>query len=170
MLSLPKFSRVTYFSAEDTPASLLANSLCWVARFLQSTDPYAKLRRHHDWRQHGVSGYPFQLEKDITFHEFFTSIGSPRDLLRVCSDDEGVFVGVAPSDDAWYLRFRCQWDENGFDIIGTFDFTLPKSMVETFRTDVLSYLQIKLQEQEEDLYFAEIGPQPGHGDWKRDTK
>jgi hypothetical protein len=149
---------------------LLSKSLCWIARFLQSVDPYAKLRMHYDWRQHGVSGYPFVMEKDITYHEFFTKIGSPRDLLRVCSDDERVFVGVAPADDAWYLRFRCEWDEDGFNLNGTMDFTLPKSMAAPFQTEVLSYLQIKLQEQDEDSYFAEIGPQPGRGDWNWDTK
>ena len=125
---------------------------------------------HYDWRQHGVVGYPFQREKEITFHEFFTSIGSPRDLLRVCSDDTNVFVGVAPSDDAWHLRFRCEWHEDGFELIGKFDFTLPKTMVEGFSSDVLPYLQISLKKQDEASYFADIGPQPGHSDWKRDTR
>ena len=160
MLALPQSSRITYYCGEDLPANVLSKTLSWIGRFLQDADPYAKLRMHYDWRQHGVSGYPFVKEKGISFHEFFTSIGSPRDLLRTSSDDEGVFVGVAPSDDVWYLRFRCVWDDDGFNVIGKFDFTLPKAMIESFRTEVLRELTITLEEKDEASYFAEIGDQP----------
>lgn len=81
-------------------------------------------------------------------------------MLRICSDDEGVFIGVTPSDNAWYLRFRCGWDDQGFNIIGKFDFTLPETLVELFRIEVLPELTIKLEAQDETSYFAQIGPQP----------
>ena len=161
MAYLPRLSRINYHCIEDLHAIVLSKSLCWTARFLQSFDPYAKLRMHYDWREHGVSGSPFQMEKAISFHDLFTSIGSPKDLLRVCSDDDRVFVGIAPSDDAWYLRFRSEWDEDGFNLIGRFDITLPKEMAKQFQSEVLPDLQIELEEQDADAFFAEIGPLPG---------
>jgi len=160
VLRLAKLSRLTYFSEEELPVQELSKSLSWIVRFLQSVDTFAELRMHQDWRQHGVSGSPFVMEKRVSFHDVFTSIGSPRDLLRVSSDDDGVFIGVAPSDNAWYLRFRCGWDDDGFNIIGKFDFTLPEALVESFRLEVLSKLTIELRKQDEVSYFAEIGPQP----------
>jgi hypothetical protein len=40
------------------------------------------------------------------------------------SGDEDVFIGVAPGDGTWYLRFYLAGDDEGFDLLGRFDITL----------------------------------------------
>jgi hypothetical protein len=150
--------QINFHSVGELPAAELSKSLCRVASFLQEIDPYSKIRKHLDLREHGVSGWPFTEWKAITFHELFESVGSPRKLLWTTCDDDGVFVGVAPGDSAWYLRFRLEWDEEGFRLVGKFDITLPKEMAEQFRKTVSETLPATLEEQDADAYFAPIGP------------
>ena len=160
MLSLPKPMRINFHSVGELPAAELSTSLCRIASYLQDVDPYAKIRKHQDWREHGVSGHPFHFEKPISFHDLFEMVGSPKHLLWAASDDERVFVGVAPDDNSWYLRFRMEWNEEGFSLIGEFDITLPKEMAEQFRKTVSGNLPAALEEQDAETYFALIGPPP----------
>jgi hypothetical protein len=77
-------------------------------------------------------------------------------LLEIVPDDDSVFVGVAPVTGRWYLRFRLEWDDEGFDLLGRFDITLPESLVEQFRTEVVRPLSLGLSEQDADSYYDSI--------------
>ena len=160
MLRRPKPTRINFHCIGELSAVVLSTSLCQIASFLQTVNPYSKLHTQQDGREHGVSGWPFTPEKPITFHDFFRTVGSPRELLWASSDDEGVFLGIAPDDNSWYLRFRVGWDEEGFNLVGRFDFTLPTEMAETFRREVLADIPAALEEQDADAYFGPIGPLP----------
>jgi hypothetical protein len=153
--------KVTYRCTEDLSADVLSQSLRRIAIFIQDLDPYAILRTHYDWRQHGVSGSPFANEKPSSIHNLFLTVGSPKELLRASSDDDRVFVGFAPDDNSWYLRFRLEWDDEGFNLVGRFDLTLPKEAVANFRTGVLPDLPAAIEELDESEYSSEVGSNPG---------
>jgi len=160
MLRLPKPLRLNFHCVEDLPAGTLSASLRLVAVFFQTVDGDTNLRCHQDWREHGVDFYPFMFEKRITFHDLFETVGSPRGLLSAASDDEGVFIGFAPDDDSWYLRYRLEWNEDGTHLIGRFDVTLTREMAQEFKTTTLRDLPVVLEEQDAEAYFASIGPLP----------
>jgi hypothetical protein len=139
--------------ADALTAKDLAKALCCVARFLQEVEPYEKLERYDDWWEH--DGLHFD-RASVDFNQLFAMINSPRALLESVPGDEHVFVGVAPVAGGWYLRFRVEWDDEGCDLLGCFDITVPESLVEQFRTEVVRTLSLDISEQDADSYYAAI--------------
>lgn len=92
----------------------------------------------------------------LDFHGFFEMVKSPRDLFAATPGDEDVFVGVSPEVRSWYLRFRVSWDDNGFELSGRFDITVPHTLAERFRTEVLGRARTGIREQDADSYFRSI--------------
>lgn len=55
----------------------------------------------------------------IDFDAFYTMVSSPRHLLESTPSDDSVFVGIAPADNAWYLRYRVEWDNGESNLTGS---------------------------------------------------
>ncbi len=148
---------INFSSPEEVPSVALARSLCRIASFLQALHPYMKLQRYWDlWEEHGEHYYKEQTD----FHGLFEIVESPRNLMYAQMDGN-VFVGIAPHDNSWYLRFQTDWDDDGFKLVGRFDITLPPETVDRFRNEVPNDLPVNLKEQDADVYFRSIGPAPG---------
>ena len=125
---------VNFAFGPDVPASALSSALCRTAAFLQNLERHgAPLHRYHDWWEHdGLHFY----DCPATFHDMFRDIESPRSLLASMPGDDHVFVGYAPADYRWYLRFYVAWDEAGQNLTGRFDMTLSHDRADEFRRDV----------------------------------
>jgi hypothetical protein len=143
----------TNFQCADVTASDLAKALSRIASFFHCLDPYEKLKRYDDWWEH--DGLHFD-RASVDFNQLFAMIKSPRALLETVPDDDFVFVGVGPFAGGWYLRFRVEWDDEGFDLRGSFDVTVPESLAQQFRTEVVRPLSLDLSEQDADSYYDSI--------------
>jgi len=105
----------------------LSVELCKVVSSLQALDPYVRLRRYDDWWEHdGLHFYRSAIE----FQNLFPLVHSPRTLLESTPDDFLVFVGIAPENGEWYLRYRVEWDDNETNLIGQFAVVFPADRVE----------------------------------------
>lgn len=83
-------------------------------------------------------------------------IETPRALTWSIKGDEYVYVGIAPPDTAWYLRFYVNWDEAEEEIEGRFDITLPEEDAKRFRESVVSEFDFSLLEQSAADYYKRI--------------
>lgn len=119
------------FWCEPMPAVRLSGLLCEVAAFLQDVDRHAAITQADDWLEH--DGLYFRKEP-VDFSTFFESIGSPRALLGATPEDEYVYCGFEDGARRWYLRFRVEWDEVGFEISGDFALTLNDVPAESFES------------------------------------
>jgi hypothetical protein len=117
----------------NLPADILSKALCKTVSFLQTIAPYVKLHRYEDWWEH--DGLHFSRGV-ITFDDLFSVVRSPRALLEAMPGDEDVFIGLAPEDSSWYLRVCLSWDDNGFNLLGRFDITLPRGLAERYKEEV----------------------------------
>ncbi len=70
--------------------------------------------------------------------------------------DDNVYIGFAPTDSSWYLRFLLDWDEEGFELIGKFDVTLQKELTERFKNEVTRDLSVNLEEEDAETYFHPV--------------
>ncbi len=153
---MPNFSKpagINFRSSKELPASVLSKTLCQTVSFLQGVQPYIKLQKYHDWWEH--DGCHFHKEQ-IDFHGLFQIVRSPRDLLQAMTTDDNVFIGIAPDDNSWYLRFYLNWDDEGLNLIGRFDITLPAKLAERFRKDMAEVQPIELAEQDTETYYRSI--------------
>src|SRR6266446_4435379 len=150
---------INFSSPDEVPSGALSRSLCRIASFLQDLHPYTKLQRYWDlWEEYGGHYYKEQID----FHGLFDIVESPRNLTYELTDGN-VFVGIAPHDNSWYLRFQMDWDYDGFQLVGRFDVTLSTEIGDRFRHQVTHDLPVKLKEQDADAYYHSnsIGPAPG---------
>ena len=155
MTAFSKPRGINFRSADEVPAPDLARTLCRVASFLQGRDPYAKLQRYLDCWEHDPDGY-HAAKEEMDFHRLFQIVESPKALLRHMTDDDNVFIGIAPKDNSWYLRFYLWWDEEGFNLTGRFDITLPEKLAERFRKEMLELSAIPLREEDAEAYYKLI--------------
>ena len=138
------------FWCEPMPAAGLSSLLCKVAAFLQDVDPYAKLTRFDDWLEH--DGYCFK-RGPVDFAWLFGAMGSPRDLLQAVLDEDFVYTGVEDPARRWYLRFRVEWDDAGFELSGDFAMTLVDGLAEGFAT---RFVDAGLRREPAAAYFRRI--------------
>jgi len=139
--------------ADELPASDLSKALCRITSFLQSLEPHEKFERYDDWWEH--DGLHFD-RGPVDYNQLFLMINSPRALLETVPGDDHVFAGVAPVVGGWYLRFRVEWDDKGFDLRGWFDITLPESLVQQFQMQVVRPLSLDLLSRDADSYYESI--------------
>jgi hypothetical protein len=145
---------VTFHTAEEIGVSDLCALLRRVAVFLQGLQLSSpSLRLYHDWWQH--DGLHFD-RRAITFHDLFAMIETPRAIFEATPDDHEVFVGVAPEDAGWYLRFRAEWDSDHRSIVGSFAVTLPSERVPAFTTEVAALSQHRLVEEAAERYYERV--------------
>ena len=115
----------------------LSHALCKIVAFLQTVDPYQPLNRHDDWWEH--DGLNF-IKEQMTMHDVFEMVGSPRSIYERMPGDEYVHIGISPVDNSWYLRFYAAWDDDGMQLEGRFDLTLTDELAERFRQEVVPNL------------------------------
>jgi len=137
----------------ELPAIDLTDVLCKIASFLQAVEPYVRLRRYDDWWEH--DGLHFS-RGEADFNTLFQMVGSPKRLLESTPSDDFVFVGIAPENNAWYLRYRVEWDEDESNLIGTCAVILPEHLVEKFRIEVLARIRPQPSEKSSERFYQEI--------------
>src|SRR5258708_17435787 len=100
------------------------------------------------------------MEQDCLAVSCDGGIGALAAILRFMQfsppapDDHEVFVGVAPEDAGWYLRFRAEWDADDRSIVGGFAVTVPSERASAFTTEIVILSQHRLVE--------ERGSRPNH--------
>jgi len=92
----------------------------------------------------------------LDMHSLFAIIESPMTIHKAMPGDEGVRVGIASSDGTWYLRFYTDWDDDGEQLEGNYDVTLPLDSAEEVRKDIAPTLQASICEEPSGKYFARI--------------
>ena len=116
-------------------APLLSSALTETAAFLRrvgGSDP--TLLRYDDWWEHDGLHLPRQDER-IDFDVLLSLVETPESLEAAMPDDFNVFVGIAPPNFEWYLRFYLEIDRNmsASKTGGRFDLTLPEDLVDAYR-------------------------------------
>jgi hypothetical protein len=144
---------INYSCENEISAIELSNILCQTASFIQRLEPYEKLERYDDWFEH--DGLHFH-QKSLSFDDFFRIITSPKSLFEEMSGDDCVFVGIAPTNKSWYLRFYLEWDENDENLIGRFDITFPDKIAENYEIEVLRQSNVKMKKEFAERYFQSI--------------
>jgi hypothetical protein len=153
---MPNFTKpkgINFSCPNDLPAIELSRALCKTASFIQQINPYDTLYRYDDWWEH--DGLHFYRES-INVEKLFNLVNSPKSLLEAMQGDFNVFNGIAPKDNSWYLRFYLEWDEEDANLVGRFDITLPHSLAEQYKKEILLPLNLKMQEQESESYYQSV--------------
>jgi hypothetical protein len=153
MVEFVRPNGINFSCLDEVPAVELSKALCMTASFIQQIEPYTKLERYNDWWEH--DGLHFHRET-ISPEKLFEIVNSPKSLLESMPGDFEVFVGIAPQDNSWYLRFYLDWDEDDTNLVGRFDITFSKTLAESFKGEVLSRLNIKIKEQDSESYYKSI--------------
>lgn len=117
------------FWSEPMPAARLSAVLCDVAAFLQNVDPHAAISRAHDWLEHDGLHFPVG---PASFSQLFEAVGSPRDLLFSTPGDDLVYCAFEDAARRWYLRFRAEWDDAGYELAGDFAVVLLDALAGPF--------------------------------------
>ncbi|MEQ8856274.1 MULTISPECIES: hypothetical protein [Gimesia] len=144
---------VNFSTEEFVPLNKLSNALCKIAAFLQNDLHVTQLVRYDDWWQH--DGLHFR-KADCDIHGLFAMVQTPRSLLLSMPGDELVYVGIAPPDSSWYVRFYVCWDDLDSELIGVFDLTLSVSIADRFRSSLVPEIGCKIREQDAAEYFKKI--------------
>ena len=155
-MNMSKFIKpkgINFSSTEDLSAIELSKVLCRTASFIQNLEPYTELERYDDWWEH--DGLHFHRGK-ITFDELFKIINSPKNLLEGMSGDFDVFIGIAPKNNSWYLRFYLDWDTNEENLVGRFDITFPNELANNFDEEVLKQFDLEMKKQNVEDYYQSI--------------
>jgi hypothetical protein len=86
----------------------------------------------------------------------FALVDSPRSLFSAMPGDADVRIGIAPGDCTWYLRIYVVWTDDGWNLCGDFDLTLPDRLVSQFRDRIVPSLGTPLTEQSADEWYRAI--------------
>ena len=148
-----KPSGVNFSSENELFGVDLSQILCKTVSFIQQLKPYEKLEKFDDWWEH--DGLHFH-RGEIGFDELFKIIDSPENLLRAMTGNFDVFVGVAPKDNSWYLRFYLDWEENEENSVGRFDVTFPPKLAEIFEKQILKQFGLEIKRQNAAQYYQSI--------------
>lgn len=143
---------ITFRTEDEIAITDLCPLLRQVAVFLQGLQLSSPaLRLYQDWWEH--DGLHFERHV-ITFHDLFAMVETPRAIFEATPDEHEVFVGVAPEDTRWYLRFRAEWDGNGQSIVGKFAITVPSELAARFGAEVSS--EHPLVEEPSESYYKRV--------------
>jgi hypothetical protein len=153
MSEFSKPQGINFSCVDNVSAEELALALCKTASFLQAVDPYVTLQRYDDWWEH--DGLHF-CRGETDFDGLFKMTRSPKELLQAMTADDEVFVGVAPDDGKWYLRFYLFWDDDGFRLLGRFDLTLPPRLEAEYQVEVVQKLNLEMTARESAVYYESI--------------
>ncbi len=143
-------------------ATLLSAALSQTVMFLRSLDDGdARLFRYDDWWEHDGLHFP-RKDGIIDFDILMSLVETPQAIKESMTGEYNVFVGVAPPNFQWYLRFYYDTDtairgQSEEELFGWFDLTLPDKSVDTYRQQVVLPLGLEMQEQESIAYYLSIG-------------
>lgn len=146
---------LNFRSEPELTDKVMVPALQKIVSWLQQKSPYETLRLYHDWWEH--DGLHFS-KGETDFPKLFEMIASSKSLVEAMPRDEDVFIGIAPEDTMWYLRFYFTWNDEGTELQGRFDVTLPESWVENFNKDVVEKIGTKLVKEGSQKYYASILP------------
>jgi hypothetical protein len=152
MSEFVKPSGVCFSFEVGMPASQLSRVLCKIASFLQEADPYVSLHRYDDWWEH--DGLHFKQGR-LDINQLFQLVNTSKNLLESTPADESVFVGITPDDNAWYLRYRVEWDEEESNLIGSCAVILPEHLAEKFRNEVVPRIEQRPTEKDSESFYRE---------------
>ena len=145
---------VAFHIVDEIPAGDLCASLRRVVAFLQNLDVSSpRLRLYHDWWEH--DGLHFD-ERSIDFHKLFAMVETPRAILDATPDEHAVFVGIAPENSRWYLRFRAEWDADEKNIVGRLAVILPSELGAAFKQEIVSSTQPLLAEMSSESFYKKV--------------
>jgi hypothetical protein len=142
---------VCFQFGDELPAVDLSSLLRKITGFLQDLDPHAKLNRFDDWWEH--DGLHFEREK-VNFTRVFAMVNSPQSMLESTPNDDFVFVGIAPEDISWYLRYRVDWDDAGTAIVGRCELLLSEAAAVDFRQTDFEGLTRYISEIDSESFYA----------------
>ena len=141
-------------SDPDLTPDVLSDALVKTVAFLQSIEPQASgLWEYADWWEH--DGLHF-AKGSLDFAALVQKVASPSTLLKAMPGDFSVFIGIAPQDFSWYLRFYLEPDPGEDESTGRFDLTLQPELMERYKKEVVEPLRLEIQEQEAHGYYQSI--------------
>ncbi|MFK7778923.1 MAG: hypothetical protein QM501_12525 [Gimesia sp.] len=151
--SFPQPKGINFSLNELIPIRIMSQSLCKIASFLQNVLHATQLVQYEDWWEH--DGLHFR-RGECSIHDLFSVIQTPRALMNSMQGDEYVYVGIAPPDNSWYLRFYINWDDTDEELEGYFDITLREDDAILFRKSVVAEFDFLLLEQTAADYYKSI--------------
>lgn len=140
---------INFSCSEEINSDELSSNLLLIVNFLQQTESFNKLNRYDDWWEH--DGLHFYRDK-IDFGELqkIVSLNGLKQEFKL--GDFDVFIGIAPIDNVWYLRFYLDVEED----LGRFDITLSDEMAELFGKEIQNKLSIEMKKQPSETYYNSI--------------
>lgn len=140
---------INYSCSKEIDSYELSKNLLLIVSFLKQINPFTELHQYNDWWEQ--DGCHFSDGK-TDFEELLEMI--TQNNLQMCFilSDFNVFIGIAPKDNSWYLRFYLDEEEN----LGRFDITLPDEMAEVFEKEVLNKLTLEMKKQSAETYYNSI--------------
>lgn len=149
----PEFVRTQgfcFFTEDEIDVITISLTLRDAARFFQATDPNAKLYRYDDWWEH--DGFHSE-HGSLDFSDLLALLSTPRTLLESTPDEHAVFVGIAPEDSRWYMRYRIDWNDEETGLTGRFAVILnPMDAVAFRKIESIS----SLAELASDIYYSKV--------------
>lgn len=142
------FSIVNEISAFD-----LSKLLCKITNFLQTISPDGKLEQYDDWLEH--DGLNFH-KKSIDFNELFSIIQTPQNIYDAMPEDFNVFIGIAPQNKIWYLRFYLDIDERIENSVGRMDITLDENSAKFFEAEIINETNFSFNRRNAQEFYNSI--------------
>ena len=147
-----KFIRPTginFSSYHALNAVEMSNILREIVGFIRKLEINEPLERYDDWWEHdGLHFY----RGNITIEELLDIVSTPLTLQNEMTTDFYVFIGVAPKNNDWYLRFYLDEDE----LVGRFDVTFSSETSKLFRGKMLPETLKILTESNSESYYDSI--------------
>ncbi len=140
---------INFSCSKEIDSLELSENLLLVVNFLEQTFPKAELRQYDDWWEH--DGCHFYNSK-TDFDELLKMVTQDELLFNFGLSGFNNFWGIAPKDNAWYLRFYLDEEED----LGRFDITLSDEIAEVFEKEILSQLSLKMNKQSAVTYYQTI--------------
>ena len=144
---------INFSCLEEISIHELSKILVQTVSFIQQIDSSIELQRYDDWWEHdGLHFY----RGNIKFDDLFELVSSTDNLLEEMSGDFDVFIGIAPAECLWYLRFYLDSEESIENIKGRFYITFPNELALKFKTEILYPSNLKFKEQDSEEYYKSI--------------
>ena len=145
---------ITFSTSEEVPVFDLCVLLRRISIFLRGvSSPSTDLFLYDDWWQH--DGLHFS-RGTITFDDLSAMVETPRALFEATPDEHAVFVGIAPRDAGWYLRFRVESDPDQRTMVGSFALTVPSEAAAAFNAEVAAGSGYPLVQEAAGRYYDRV--------------
>jgi hypothetical protein len=142
---------INFSSAEDLSAHDLSEALIKIVDFIQQIDSSKKFESYDDWWEHdGLHFY----RNSISPAELLRIVSSPESLSQAMPGDFCVFIGIAPADNSWYLRFYLNDEDD--EVTARYDITFSEATAERFKPAVLKPFGLSVNEQDAETYYRSI--------------